>query len=65
MEGRNGGRKEGKVEGRVEGKVEGRTGGSKGDLSISCNKMIINSTQKVSSRVLKSRNLMSGARASF
>ena len=34
------------------------------DLSVSRNKIIINSTQKVSSRVLNSRNMMSVARTS-
>ena len=33
-------------------------------LSVSRNKIIINSTQKVSSRVLNSRNMMSVARTS-
>ena len=35
------------------------------DLSVSRNKIIINSTQKVSSRVLNSRNMMSVARTSY
>ena len=35
------------------------------DLSVSRNKIIINSTQKVSSRVLNSRNMMSVARTSL
>ena len=35
------------------------------DLSVSRNKIIINSTQKVSSRVLNSRNMMSIAHASW
>ena len=34
------------------------------DLSVSRNKIIINSTQKVSSRVLNSRNMMSVASTS-
>ena len=35
------------------------------DLSISRNKIIINSTQKVSSRVLNSRNMMSVGGTSY
>ena len=35
------------------------------DLSVSRNKIIINPTQKVSSRVLNSRNMMSVARTSY
>ena len=55
--------------------MEGYLGGGRGgvgmeviesidDLSVSRNKIIINSTQKVSSRVLNSRNMMSVARTS-
>ena len=56
--------------------MEGYLGGGRGgvgmeviesidDLSVSRNKIIINSTQKVSSRVLNSRNMMSVARTSY
>ena len=55
----------------MEGYLEGGRGGvgmevieNIDDLSVSRNKIIINSTQKVSSRVLNSRNMMSVARAS-
>ena len=42
----------------------GREEGRKDDLSFSRNKIIINSTQKVSSRVLSSRDMMSVAHTS-
>ena len=48
----------------------GRGGGwtevikSMDELSVSCNKFIRNATQKISSRVLNSRNMMSVARTS-
>ena len=38
---------------------------SMNDLSVSRNKIIMNSTQKISSRVLNSRNMMSVARTSY
>ena len=51
--------------------MEGYLGGGRGgvgmeviesidDLSVFCDKITINSTQKISSRVLNSRNMMSG-----
>ena len=52
-------RKEGRMEGRRLGVIE-----SIDHFSVSRKKIIINSTQKVSSRVLNSRNMMSIARTS-